>query len=177
MATLTSTATLTVGDASVAIDTVAIPVVAVPGAGEGTGRLIHPSLGTYDYARAPNEWSNMHGDVIIPPIWSSQKTLLGSANTLFAGDIRDVTVEECWAQSTAAMEVAMLEMLLSFWMNPPDPRVAFVQWYPSYDSTLAFNVILLDLTVKGRAVTLDSLSHAGWVRGPVVLRMKIVGRL
>ena len=178
MTTLTSSASFTVADATTSIATVALPVISAGGFGAGgTGRLIHPTLGTYDYARAPNEWSNLDGDVVIPPIWSSTKTLLGAANTLFVGDIRDVTVEETWRESGAAMEAAMLRTLLSFWMNPPDPAVAFVQWYPSYTSVLGFNVLLLELSLKGRSITFDSLSHQGWVRGPVNLKIKIVSRV
>lgn len=177
MATLTATGSFTVGDAATESVSISLPVIGLAGSYTGTGRLIHPSLGTYDYARAPNEWVNMDGDVIIPPIWSSSKTLLGSANSLFVGDIRDVTVEETWTQSGAAMEAAMVRMLISFWMNPPDPGVAFVQWYPTYTSELGFNVVMLDLTLKGRSIAFDSLSHAGWVRGPVNLKMKIVSRI
>ena len=177
MTTLTSSASFTVADAATATATVTLPVIAAGGfSAGGTGRLIHPTLGTYDYARAPNEWTNLDGDVVIPPIWSSTKTLLGAANTLFVGDLRDVTVEETWRETGAVMEAAMIRTLLSFWMNPPDPAVAFVQWFPSYTSALGFNVILLDLTLKGRAITFDSLSHQGWVRGPVNLKIKIVSR-
>jgi hypothetical protein len=177
MATLTSSETFTVADAAVEMASVSVPIIAASGVYQGTGRLIHPTLGTYDYARAPNNWSGIDGDIMIPPIWSSTKTLLGSANTLFAGDIRDVTAEETWAESGVAMEAAMARMLISFWMNPPDPSVGYVQWWPSYTSELGFEVILLELTIKGKAITFDSVSHNGWVRGPVNLKLKIVGRV
>jgi hypothetical protein len=177
MAVLTSSATFTVADAATEVETLDLPIIGVAGVGEGTGRLIHPTLGTYDYARAPNEWTNMDGDVIIPPIWSSTKTLLGSANTLFAGDLRDVTCEETWTQSSIALEAEMLRTLISFWMNPPDPAVGYVQWWPSYISDLGFEVIILELTSKGKQITFDPVIHNGWARGPINMKLKIVGRV
>lgn len=176
MTILTSSATITVGDGATATDSVQITVLPVAGAQQGRGRLIHPSLGTYDYPTGPDEWTNIDGDVIIAPIWASTKTLVGSANTLFVGNLRDVTVEERWTQSVAC-RIEHVRALLAFWMNPPDPSVAYVEWYPSYTSALGYKVILLDLTLAGKAVTITSLSHQGWARGPLVLRMKIAGRV
>jgi hypothetical protein len=176
MTTLTSSATIAVGEGATAVDSVQLTVLPAVGAPNGRGRLIHPSLGTYDYVRGPDEWSNIDGDVIVAPIWASAKTLLGSANTLFVGNIRDVTVEERWTQSVAG-ELSLVRALMAFWMNPPDPSLAYVEWYPTYTSNLGFKVILLSLTVAGKEITLSSLAHQGWVRGPIVLRMKIAGRV
>lgn len=176
MTTLTSSATISVGGAATAVDSMQLTVLPAVGTASGRGRLVHPSLGTYDYIRGPDEWSNIDGDVIVAPIWASSKTLLGSANTLFVGNIRDVTVEERWTQSVAG-ELSLVRALLAFWMNPPDPSLAYVEWYPTYTSNLGFKVILLALTVGGKEISLSSLAHQGWVRGPIVLRMKIAGRV
>lgn len=176
MTTLTSSATITVGAGATAIDSVQLTVLPAISSSNGRGRLIHPTLGIYDYPRGPDEWTNIDGDVLVPPIWSSTKTLVGSANTLFVGNIRDVMVEERWVQAVAA-EASMVRALMAIWMNPPNPSVAYVEWYPTYTSTLGFKVILVGLTVGGKDVTLSSLVNQGWVRGPIVLRMKIAGRV
>jgi hypothetical protein len=68
-------------------------------------------------------------------------------------------------------------MLIAMWSNPPDPSAAYVQWWPSYTSNQGFNVVLLSLTLGGREITTHSLSHAGWERGPLTMRMRITARL
>ncbi len=176
MATLLSSATLPIADASVLTESISLVVLPAPTTQTGTGRLIHPTFGTYDYTRGPDQWTNMRGAAVIPPIWSSTKTLLGAANTLFAGDIRDVICEEAWVQPTAC-EVEHLDALLAMWANPPDPTVAYVQWYPNYTTELGFNVIMLDLTLGGKDITITSQVHNGWVRGPLRLRMRIISQI
>ena len=128
MTTLTASATLTIGDASTVTESISLLVLPVAGSYEGTGRLVHPTFGTYDYERPPDEWTNLDGDALIAPIWASTKTLLGAANTLFAGNLRDVIVEERWTQPVCCL-AAHLRALLPMWMNPPDPSVAYVEWY------------------------------------------------
>src|SRR5438105_11089454 len=96
MTTLTSSATITIGDGSTVTEQASVVVIPAAGVGEGNGRLIHPTLGTYDYDMPPNQWVNLHGDVIVAPIWASEKTLSSVANTLWQGVIRDVVIEEHW---------------------------------------------------------------------------------
>lgn len=176
MTTLTSSATFAVGDSTTASESTTITVLAAVGSSTGRGRLVHPTFGTYDYAYAPDTWTNIDGDVIVPPLWTSQKTLRGSANTLMVGNIRDVVVEERWNQGLS-QKLSHLRTLLNYWMNPPDPSVAYVTWYPNYTSTLGFKVILVNLTVGGNGVTLDFLTKQGFVQGEVVLQMRIAGRV
>lgn len=176
MSILTSSAALTIADAATAVETIVLSVLPAPTNSSGTGRLIHPSFSAYDYTRAPDATENMLGDLVIAPLWSSTKTLLGAANTLFAGDVRDVIVEEHWTQAIAC-ELSHLEALIAMWTTPPDPSVAYVKWWPNYISSLGFNVIILGLSAGGRGITTTALRNLDWVRGPVVLRMRIVGRL
>jgi hypothetical protein len=68
MTILTSSATIAVGDGAAAVDSVQLTVLPAVGAPNGRGRLVHPSLGTYDYVRGPDEWTNIDGDAIIAPI-------------------------------------------------------------------------------------------------------------
>ena len=178
MTLLQSIGTFTV--AAGTVETVSAAVTIVPSAGIalGRGRLTHPSLGVYDYGRGPDEWSNVDGDAIIAPIWSSHQTLLGASNTLFQGDLRDVTVEERWTQRIA-MELVQARMLMAIWQNPPDPSVAYVQWYPSYANDLGFNVVILDFSIGGQGINLNPLvkNGIGWVRGPVTIKMRIASRV
>ena len=179
MATITASGTFPVGAGDVATATTRVTIQPAIGTGTGRGRLVHPALGVFDYLAGPDQWQNVDGDAIIAPIWSTQKTLLGAANTLFVGDLRDVIVEERWVQSIA-MPLDMARMLIAIWQNPPDPADGYVQWWPSYANELGFNVVILSLSVAGNdGVTMSPLvkNGAGWVRGPVTLRMRIAGRV
>lgn len=177
MATLTSSTTFTIGDSATEAETTQITILAAPVDGSGSGRLIHPTLGTLDYEKCPDEWSNVDGDVIIAPIWSSSKTLVGSSNTLFAGHLRDTVVEETWIGTEASISVDMMRVLLSFWQTPPNPSTQYIQWYPNYTNQLGFNVILQAVDVNGAGVNLNYIARIGWVVGDVTLRMKIASRI
>lgn len=176
MATLTSQTTFTIGDAATEQASAQITILPALGESIGSGRLIHPTLGIYDYEQCPDEWSNLDGDVIIAPIWASTKTLQGSANTLFQGHLRDTVIEERWL-GDLSMRMEMLRVLLAFWQNPPNPATDYVQWYPNYTSSLGYQVILLAVNVAGEGVHLDYVSRQGWVNGEVSLRLKVAGRL
>jgi hypothetical protein len=182
MTTLTSSATFTIGAGSAIVESVAVTILPAIGSSTGKGRLIHPTLGTLDYGYAPDEWSNIDGDLIVPPIWSSAKTLQGAANALWQGNVRDVIVYECWIQDLN-MPVAMLRQLLAFWQNPPDPDAGSpVQWWPNYASALGFNVAMLSVEVAGdgpgQGVVLDALvPRRGWVGGKVTNTMRILSRV
>lgn len=183
MPTITSTGTFTVAPAPSAAQTVPIFVSLTASAHMGLGRLIHPLLGTLDYTHPPTEWTNIDGDVIVPPIWASTKTLTGTSNTLWAGSIRDVVCVERWRERGALrMTAGQLRTMLAFYQAPPDPSSgSAVQWYPNYISALGFRVAMVSLTVGGEGVTLD------WVMAQtptafvadrdVELRLRILGRV
>lgn len=178
MAELTQTTTFTIGDGvTQTVSTTVNVILPVGGTNSGKGRLVHPTYGSYDYEFAPDKRTNIFGnDIVVPPGWSSTKTLSGSANTLFVGNVRDVTVKEEWNQDIA-MLTPQLQILLTFWVNPPDPSVDYVRWYPTYTTQLGFKVIMLNITCGGEGITTDYLTKQGVVAGPVVLEMKIAGRL
>lgn|SRR5574337_769162 len=176
MTTLTASSTIAIGDGPTVSASTSLVVLPLAGTNQGPGRLVHPTFGAYDYERPPDEWMNMDGDALIPPVWASTKTLSGAANTLFPGTLRDVIVEERWTQGVCC-RIEHVRALLAMWMNPPDPSVTYVEWHPTYTSTLGFKVVLLGLTLGGKDITLTSLSHQGYVRGPLVLRMRIAGRV
>lgn len=181
MPTLTSTATFIVGAAPAAAESAPIFVTLTAGAAMGLGRLIHPTLGTLDYTHPPTEWTNIDGDVISPPVWSSSKTLSGTSNTLWAGNIRDVVCVERWRDRGALrMTIGQLRTMLAFYQTPPDPSLAQVTWWPNYTSDFGFKVAMVSLTVGGDGVTLDWVSKQmplGWASDrDVELRLRILGR-
>lgn len=182
MTTLTSSATFAIGAGTPVIETAQITVLPALGSATGKGRLIHPTLGTLDYPNAPDEWANIDGDVIVAPIWASTKTLVGAANALWQGNLRDVIVAESWIQALN-VQVTFLRQLLTFWQNPPDPDTGTpVQWWPNYATALGFQVALLEVKIEGDKLTdgvvlNPTVPLRGWVSGQVTLRMRILGRV
>ena len=179
MPLLTATTNFTILDASPVIESVQLSVVAAAGPGSGRGRLVHPTLGTLDYILPPHEWTYMAEDAVIPPIWSSQMTLGGAANTLWAGKLRDVTPEERWLPSAGlSMPLDMLKSLIAFWMNPPDPLTAYIQWFPSYVSSLGFKVVITAIEVGGSPLTMSPQTvGTELVEFPVTVKLRIVDRV
>jgi hypothetical protein len=142
---------------------------------------VHPTLGTLDYPNAPDEWRNVDTDVIIAPVWANSKTLVGSSNALWPGNLRDVECEERWIQPLN-LQAAFFRALMTFFQTPPDPDTdAPVQWWPNYATTLGYLVALTDIAIgdsgKGGGVVLTpTLPLRGWVEGKVVITMQILGR-
>lgn len=179
MPLLTATTNFTILDASPVVESVQLSVIAAGGPGSGKGRLVHPTLGTLDYSLAPHEWTSMAEDAVIAPIWSSQMTLSSAANTLWPGNLRDVTPEERWIPSAGlSMPLDMLKSLLAFWMNPPDPATAHIEWWPSYVSSLGFKVIISAIEVGGAPLTLSPQAvGTDLVEFPVTVKLRIIARV
>lgn len=182
MPEITNTVEFDIGAASIEYEEVTITALPAVSEGEGMGRLVHPTLGTLDYDHPPTEWVNVDGDVIVPPIWSSVKTLAGSANTLWAGALRDVVCIERWRErGSLRMTIGQLRTMISFYVTPPDPADAeYVEWYPSYCSSLGFRVALVSLTVGGEGIALDWVSQQspGYAADrDIELTLKILGRV
>jgi hypothetical protein len=173
MPTLTASNTFTVGDASVEVVEERVSVVAAGGNGTGRGRLWHPTFGAYDYPHAPDEWTNVDGDALIAPVWQHEKTLDGGQNTLWPGKLRDVECVERWI-GDAAITADHLRMLLTFWMNPPDPAQGYVLWHPTYINVAGYKVVLRDLRVSGDQIGLSHLHKQGLIAGPVELVIGVV---
>ena len=197
---LTSSATITVSDVSPAVATTSAPVLAAVGYPNGNGRMVHPVLGAFDYSTKPDQWLNVDGDVIVPPVWSHTKTLKGSQSALWQGDISDAVCEERWLSlGGVSMPVDQLRTLISMWTNPVDPSVGYVQWFPTYANGNGYNVIISDITVgspgnssMARAsgiglfsIALDDVVNyvngngdvEGWVTLPVTMFLKVVSKV
>ena len=180
MSTITNEATFAIGEATLTVETAEVMVLPIASPGAGAGRLIHPTLGTFDYEYSPDRWRGFHSDVVVPPVWSSVATMGGVISTLHDGSIEDVLVEEHW--DDLAITTGQLDLFNSLYQAPPDPTLGtpsgYVKWFPSYASDLGFYVILLAVDVGGgQGMDLDPLVDQGWVQGPVTLRMRIVARV
>lgn len=187
MTTLTSSSTITIGSGSTVTDSIQIPILPLLSPSEGKGRLIHPTLGTLDYPNMPDEWVNLDQDVIIPPIWTTTKTLKGASNVLSQSDIRDVVCEEHWT-GEVNVTIGFLRSLLSFWCNPPDPvNDVPVQWWPNYTTTLGYNVVILNVQVgdglqnvrervDGVVLNTYAQGEVQWVTEKVSITMRILSR-
>lgn len=152
----------------------------------GKGRIIHPILGPFDYETKPDEWVNIDADPIIPPMWASTRTLTSAANVLWQGNLRDVVVEERWKSlGGLAMPATQFRMLLAIWTMPVDPDVGYVQWFPTYITSVGFKVLPINLTAGGQGIAVDDVINylgedgepVGWVTSPVTFQLKLVERL
>lgn len=174
MATLTNSTAFTIAAGSTVVADTDIEVVSAAVAGQGRGRLIHPTLGTFDYPYMPNAWTNVDGSAIIPPTWSTTRTLGSGQATLWAGNLRDVSVQETWDAGELSMPMSMLRMLISIYQNPPDPETDYLQWWPSYVTTVGYDVVLTNLTVGEQEITFTDISLQGWVEGAVTVTYRLV---
>lgn len=181
MTTLTASTTVTIQAASPVSESVQLAVIPALSSGVlGKGRLVHPSLGTLDYFLEPHQWTNIDGDVLIPPIWSSAKTLSSTANTLWPGALRDVVCVESWIpEKGLSMPLSMLRTMAAFYLNPPDLAAGqYVEWYPNYTSELGFKVIIEDLKVDGETMKMSPLvKGAELVEFEVKLSLRIAERV
>jgi hypothetical protein len=175
MTTITSFANFTILATTPVTEEVAIRVLPLGSSAAGTGRLVHPTLGTLDYPYSPDQWEGFDTDLIVPPIWASTTTLTGAANTLWGGSIQDVQPVEHW-NSDISMPMEFVRMLVNFWMNPPAPEDSYVVWSPSYANDLSYNVILTSVGSAGGELSLNYVSRKGWLQGELVLKMRVVSR-
>lgn len=179
MPTLTASASFTIGAGSPDVEEITLDILPAAVGGAGLGRLVHPTLGTYDYSMSPSQWNGIDTDVVVPPVWASTKTLSGAANTLWRGSVRDAVCVERWGTDAGvSMPADMFRMLLAFWQNPPDPANGFIEWWPSYTSAFGYKVILLDFKAGGgQGINLDTVMNQGYVVGPAELTLRVVERL
>lgn len=178
MSTLSSSATLPIGETATATESVALTVLPIAGAGEGRGRLVHPTLGTYDYEQAPDEWDGLSSDVVISPRWIVTAGIFGSVVKLEDGDISDAVCEERWT-SPAALGADQWAMLLAMFTAPPDPGAGeFVEWWPSYETNLGFYVALVGLRAGANAITMTpTRQDIDEIEGPVALTLQVLARI
>ena len=179
MATFSTEATFAVGDTGVTVDeSVTVNVTGPVTAPNGTGRLIHPTLGTYDYDIAPDEWGNVDADIIAPPIWSHSLTLTGAASAKWAGTIQDLEVYERWT-GRLAVAAGQLRMFVDMWQAPPD-KPNYLRWSPNYINNNTYNVQLVALSCGGQAgvnVDFTILQGRGFVKGPLEMTYRIVSKV
>ena len=185
MSILTSSGSFIVVAGATPVQSIATaPILPVVSAPSGNGRLVHPTLGAFDYEVKPDEWCNVDGDLIVVPTWAYNKTLTGGVNVLWQGNIKDVVIEERWKQSMA-MTISQLRLMLAVFMNPVDPASGYVQLWPNYANDNGYKVIPIGLSVGGQGITLTDLINSkdsdgnpgGWVESSVVFTLKVAGRV
>jgi hypothetical protein len=175
MATLTNSTAFTIAAGSTVVAQTDVEVVSTAVAGQGRGRLIHPTLGTFDYPYMPEQWTNVDGAAIVPPTWQTTRTLGSGQATLWAGNVRDVEATETWtAPGGLSMPMTMLRMLLSIYQNPPDPATDYLQWFPNYVTTVGYDVVMKNITVGGQSITFTDTSLQGWCDLPVTIVYQLV---
>jgi hypothetical protein len=174
--TVTSSSTLSVIAGTTTTESVGVHVLPLDTDIPGRGRLAHPTFGTLDYPYAPDAWEGFDTDIIIPPVWAYSQTIGGGANTLWAGNIKDVQVREIW-NSDISMPMAFVRTLLNLYMNPSAPEDGYVQWSPQYANPHKYNVIMTGVGSNGEVLSLDYITRQGWLAGPLELRMRIVSKV
>lgn len=175
---LSASATLTVADQAPTTAAATAVVQAPVGYGTGgRGRLVHPTLGAYDYVNTPDEIENVDGDIIIPPIWAHAQTIGGAVDALWSGYPRDVKVTERWAQGDVGCPIEHLRQLYQFFANPPPLTGTPVIWTPNYINAKSYNVALVDLRSGGSAGYKLAVRIARWgyAPKPVELDLRILG--
>jgi hypothetical protein len=176
--TLSASATFTVADQTPV--TVAADAVVQPPVGFGTGgrgRLVHPTLGAYDYAVTPDEVENCDGDVLIAPVWSHAMTLGGAVDALWPGYLRDALIVERWRNGDVGCPIDHLRQIWQLFANPPDPVTGTpVVWTPNYINANSYNVAIVSVRSGGSAYRLDlRLARWGYAPQPVELSLRILG--
>ena len=175
---ITESGTFDVEDADEVSGSGSAPVLSSSGMDwVGRGRLVHPTIGTYDYDRTPDDVVNLDAGVVVRPIWSHSVTLGGGVDALWAGSMRDVVVVERWRNGDVGAPIELARALLQMLTVPPvDPSANFVLWYPNYLTTAGYKVALLDLRSGGQSFTLDlRLASYGFTPQPLELEMRILG--
>lgn len=158
------------------MESVSINVLPLSAVGPGTGKMVHPTLGTLNYPYAPDKWTNIDTDLVVPPIWASTQTLDGGASTLWAGNIKDTVVVESWTNDLS-VPIVFLRALLNFWMNPPAPESGYIEWFPSYTNELGYKIMITNVTCGGKEITMDFVTRKGWVTGGLEITIKVAGRV
>lgn len=176
MSVISASASIPIGEGAIATEVADLTVLPLAAPGEGKGRLIHPTLGTFDYYYKPDEWTELYGDLIAPPKIATSAALLGSVTTVWPGDIRDLQPEERWTTGVAS-KIDQFAMFVAMWTTPPGPTVEPVQWWPSYQTNLGYKVLILDVSVAGKGLTFDFLTRKDFLRGEVIIKFQILGRV
>jgi hypothetical protein len=161
------------------------PPVAV-GEEDGSGRLVHPTLGVYDYEYPPTDTEGFDGDVCVGPIWTHTPTLEGAIDAMWPGHIRDALVLERWMagitnkgdEGGIGPPISVLRALWAFFANPPaDPIANPVIWSPTYATTRSYRVVIVGVRSGGEGYRVDRqllrlFDHAP---PPVELVLRVLG--
>lgn len=173
--TITASSTFTVASGSALSASVSSSVLAAVTSPSGRGRLVHPQLGTYDYANTPDEVEGIDATGLVRPLWIHSVTVGGGVDALWPGHIRDVTVVERWRNGDVGSTLALFRALWQmFSTTPTDPVGTWVVWSPNYLSAVQYRVLLVDVRAGGGQVLDLRLLRKGYAPQPVELQMRLV---
>lgn len=173
---ITNTASYSVADQATASASASVVVQPAAVVGTARGRLIHPTLGTYDYLNTPTDTVNVDAGVLYGPIWTHTPTLGGAVDAVWAAKLKDARVVERWANGDTGGPIAHLRALWSFYANPPDPASAWVLWYPNYCTAQGYKVAMVAVRAGGSDVTLNRrMLGQGYSTGAVELELRVIG--
>lgn len=173
---LSSSSTFDVADQATVSESLSVTVEPPVGLGTGgRGRLVHPTLGTYDYPNTPTETVNLDGDVCFPPIFASSRTFGGNVHAQWDGFAGDVVVVERWVNGETGGPIAHLRALWQMYANPPEPGDAVI-WTPNYATSKSFRVLIVGVRSGGGEYTIDRyLAGKGFAPSPVELELRVLG--
>jgi len=181
MPIITSTTTVTIGDASAVVTTRDFTLGAST---TGTGalrRLIYPTsaLAPIVYRKNPDDWTNFDISPLVKrPRVGVLQTLEDNKITGWQGYARDSSITETWrgSDSEASIELDFLRQLYAYFETPP--LTSFIQWEPRDRTTSVYNIIIESLTAGGQDIRMNYIAaNAGFVVGDVVLRFRIVSEV
>lgn len=174
---LSSNTSVSVADRTTASSDLTDTLLPPVGVGTGgRGRLVHPTLGTYDYANTPDETVNVEVVASMPPLWLHSQTISGAVETRWLGVLQGMRVVERWLNGDVGALLTHLNQLWTFYANPPNPDAAsYVTWAPNYAHSAVYNVVIVGLRCGGTEYTLNQrLKGYGYAPQPVELEMSIV---
>jgi hypothetical protein len=182
MAIITSTTTVTIGDAAPVTTTLDFTLGAST---TGTGalrRLVYPdatALAPIVYTKNPDDWTNFDVTPLVKrPRIGVLKTLEDNKITGWQGYARDSSITETWrgSDSVASITLDFLRQLYAYYETPP--LTSFIQWEPRDRTASIYNIVIESLTVGGQDIHMNYIAaNAGYVTGDVVLRFRIVSEV
>lgn len=181
MPIITSSTTVTIGNATAVEATVDLVLQAASNGTTALRKLIYPAnaLAPLIYERNPDDWTNFDITPMVKrPSIGVLQTLEDNKLTGWQGYARDASVQETWrgSDTIAPITVNFLRTLYAYYENPP--LSGFIQWYPRDRTASAYNIMIESLTVGGSDIRMNFVAaHAGYMLGDVNLKFRIVSEV
>jgi len=128
----------------------------------------------------PHTYTNVFSELLIRPLYQSQRTLSKTTTIQFNADQTDLEIKLTWigGGNRFAMDWTMFSNLYNYFNNPPNAANGeYIQWAPKDLSNHVYNVLLVNLECGGsNLIQLNNLAKTldGFVTETVTLTMRIV---